>query len=1024
MSSQTTPSSVLRRLQPLFLLTLAGFASPVVDAKCTLEPLQAVGKGKYIRTTGESANYTTCSELTRGECPYAVPYPGMTCMVNCVASEADCLTFNRGTEGVNPYEDPYLCTSCSISACRECEYHGKGKKPTCKQCFDGFVGIGGADGRWEECVIWDQGAILSAASVLMFITIFLTLLLIATTAVGGGCCRATAAKVLPARARSSFSSFSAEPLLNDEDDAQLREHNMRAISTGLSFSLRSSIKFSALAAMFKIRADNADQSWTRKWMAILRKMVDHSHMSDMGVGLQLFFNVQVFLIAVSFVTFVVAYVQSFSISDSSQQHLFQQIASHHCPSNPMDLIGSLERQSPKADFAAQSKIAVIGLWVVLVLMSWAFHYYQSEFTSEFDRKTHSAEDYTLQLTGLPDCCVSERALKLLLEEELRMHGKLQGVSICYDLLQLEEEDREHIEEMLETLTEYDTWKNGWCSKDLCIEDLDRRIEHDQEHFTKFIKSGKLKCSGEAFVVFKNQADMFKVQEERCGIRKEIFFAQSEGEMMDMIHPKHTDVANAQSLKTRKTKSGVGKSAGEFVKVTGTVSEPGGVRFEAYKEPDEKHAMSINVWMPLRMLLYILIYTVAAQAFYSSMVEPFQANMLEGMENSLSIALVSKIVIALNFLIQTMVMVDVEKWGNLRSFSLVDQRTFLWNTLLLVITNGYILMQECWRDGIHWKLTAPVGKEELLWDWQRIWFQSATVEQQVGKSLAATMMEQIMMLYVLGEVGNVLAPVVCYWVALRAIYVWRIGGKDSYFQKMLKKLLPHFRSKNNTITAREAEKSQILMPLLLWMEYTYVVVFAWMAFCTFFLATTEGYVVCGLLLCFSILFYIWQRYVMLWLYGKATYDTNETYNAFIRVWGFVLATLPPQAVWWAYRLGEIQEQNFMLVVMLLVFLVAILFYQWGIIFVNWKVDGGQEGIDDFGEGGDPGYKQVMESVFYSWWNVNPIYVLKSRYCPYEPGFEVHVEELQRDLWPQAHQERGLFEPGKEFRHELKSNWEES
>ena len=74
-----------------------------------------------------------------------------------------------------------------------------------------------------------------------------------------------------------------------------------------------------------------------------------------------------------------------------------------------------------------------------------------------------------------------------------------------------------------------------------------------------------------------------------------------------------------------------------------------------------------------------------------------------------------------------------------------------------------------------------------------------------------------------------------------------------------------------LTAREAEKAQMLVPLLLWMEYTYVIIFPMIALTAFFFIDFSMKIWIALL-SFSILFFLWQRYVMLWLYGKSQFDS--------------------------------------------------------------------------------------------------------------------------------------------------------
>jgi hypothetical protein len=194
---------------------------------------------------------------------------------------------------------------------------------------------------------------------------------------------------------------------------------------------------------------------------------------------------------------------------------------------------------------------------------------------------------------------------------------------------------------------------------------------------------------------------------------------------------------------------------------------------------------------------------------------------------------------------------------------------------------------------------------------------------------------------------------------------RLGGSNRLLHEAEGNTQP-----KEEITAREAERAQILMPLLLWMEYTYVVVFAAMAVIGMYVVTDKMTTVLGWLFAFSVIFHLWQRFVMLWFYGKATYDSAETYDAFIWFWGFVVSLLPPASVLWAGRLGLIKQWECVVLIMCLVMLLVLLIYWIGIHLID-NSSTGAEDVDDFGESGDPGYQSVVEEQKATWWNMNPI-----------------------------------------------------
>merc|ERR1719410_519823 len=106
--------------------------------------------------------------------------------------------------------------------------------------------------------------------------------------------------------------------------------------------------------------------------------------------------------------------------------------------------------------------------------------------------------------------------------------------------------------------------------------------------------------------------------------------------------------------------------------------------------------TLYIWMPLRMVLLIAIYALASQLLYVYMIKPFNDQKMKGAESDMAVRLMSKCVILLNVVIQTVVMVDVAG-AKIRRLAKVDQITFGWNTLLLVVTLGYFILLEAYRE---------------------------------------------------------------------------------------------------------------------------------------------------------------------------------------------------------------------------------------------------------------------------------------------------------------------------------------
>ncbi|CAE7246759.1 unnamed protein product [Symbiodinium natans] len=119
------------KLPSLALLCFFNFSRAA--GHCTPELLRADNSGQYFRLVKDEEE-TTCSKLTDGACPLAVPAPGYPCLVSCVSSEEECARLNPQAPSVNPLKDDKLCTSCPITACKTCHYQDD--SVGCKACFE------------------------------------------------------------------------------------------------------------------------------------------------------------------------------------------------------------------------------------------------------------------------------------------------------------------------------------------------------------------------------------------------------------------------------------------------------------------------------------------------------------------------------------------------------------------------------------------------------------------------------------------------------------------------------------------------------------------------------------------------------------------------------------------------------------------------------------------------------------------------------------------------------------------------
>lgn len=160
--------------------------------------------------------------------------------------------------------------------------------------------------------------------------------------------------------------------------------------------------------------------------------------------------------------------------------------------------------------------------------------------------------------------------------------------------------------------------------------------------------------------------------------------------------------------------------------------------------------------------------------------------------------------------------------------------------------------------------------------------------------------------------------------------------------------------------------------------------------------------------------------MTWLYAKTAYDDDKTYQNFIHIWGFVLSMLPPAYFWWAWRLGELHNLSIVILLGVLTYGLTFLIYHLGILQIDrWSANVFSETIDD--DDGDiekDFYNAIIRPYQRSIWSMNPVYVLKQRYCPDLSGHEIH-KDVQ--CWPERMKFQGFVEIGKSFRHFSRSSF---
>jgi len=363
---------------------------------------------------------------------------------------------------------------------------------------------------------------------------------------------------------------------------------------------------------------------------------------------------------------------------------------------------------------------------------------------------------------------------------------------------------------------------------------------------------------------------------------------------------------------------------------------------------------------------------------------------------ISIQIAGNVVAGFNAVIQAFVMQAAGSIGYTR-ISSIDRVIFRLNTVVVAAQTLAQLFFFGWRGKPRHLLTEVDNG-------------SLSMEMGFAENMQMMMVPNMFFVqYLMNEVFNALLPSLIFYVLLRAVYT--LDKAPLWLRQMVVQAFPANPRSTERVTGREAEVILRLPPMFLSLEYSYLIIYPAVAFIMLFLVTDKTDSMALWLVVFTVFFYLYQRFLGLWLYRLTTHDSPNCYKSAISAWGLVLSLMPAASVWWMWRVDVIP--GFLgLIITPSVYGISALIYQVGL-------DKIEDALNHFGfnedeeDDRDPGCDRMMQKKGYSWWSCNPIYVLKQRYCPDLPGFE--VQRNADDLWPRHAERKGFFEPGTVFRH---------
>eukprot|EP00928_Gymnodinium_smaydae_P007876 TRINITY_DN12815_c0_g2_i1.p1 TRINITY_DN12815_c0_g2~~TRINITY_DN12815_c0_g2_i1.p1 ORF type:complete len:1056 (-),score=243.01 TRINITY_DN12815_c0_g2_i1:85-3012(-) len=728
-----------------------------------------------------------------------------------------------------------------------------------------------------------------------------------------------------------------------------RKVNSRAIQHGLYFAKRSSV----MAGL---------GGWT--------DMCSRSSVTaDVGVGLPLFFNFQGFLLLVSLIVYAAMYVFETQFGFTNEIQWLQSEDKAKCSNGyGLELI-----KKHANEYAFAMAITCLILWLILLPLSWAFAVFQFKVTMrEFDRRANTFEDYSVKLKNLPRTLTSERRLQEIVEEKLQAQGKLHGVCLTYDVQTPKLEAR--LREMIENLVQMDDLDRGWCTPlySRPREELEAAIEQDRADFIGMLERRELQNSGEGFLVYKRQRDVKVMLQVYRGIEldKEVF-EQEFGQLDDS------------------------KQDYYVMPLRGTMTEPPGVEWYNYNQPIQKR---VGVWLLLHAgsIGMFGFFGWCSYLFYQYMMVPYLDAGSPPDQNDMSLQILGNFVGVINAGIQAAIQGGAAFVGYTRAHS-TDRTIFRLNTVVVALNIATQMFFFAYRGGFV-RLLGHSGARSL------------DLEAQFASNIKVIMVPNMFFVqYLLNEFFTALLPSTLSFVVLKMIYELQTGAMC--IRQMLLNLLP-FQPKSITrLTGRDAELNMRLPQLLMSLEYSFAIVYPAAAFSIVFLFTDQMTEMTSGLVLFAIFFYVYQRFCSLWMYRMTIHDSPVCFQAAMSAWGLVVSIFPTASVWWLWRLNLIPYilGNILLPA---TFFACSSLHQYGLDNIDSFMT--KLGVfEDVCAEDDPGVEGMMKARGYTWWNVNPVYVLKNRYCPDLPGYECLGKDVR--CWPEGNDvPESYYESGTRFR----------
>jgi len=870
-----------------------------------------------------------------------VPNHAFACLFTCAKPEY-CSEYNPD----RPFADRSLgtCMPCKVEGCKYCT-----KVDECKVCHDGFVLVTDDDGN-QSCVFYmDKAGVFDkiATGVIIVIAIVVVLGMI------WGCCGG------------------GHPDAEVNAYAIVRARRHRHLCKTLRWELsnkRNAVQWLSLAFNF--------------------------HRQNIcGVGLSLFYNSVVFTMCVAFVIWMVT---SMVYAGSGVQTALSSF-----DSDPLDLYtnGLLPQNGAPAvvisrlyvchgkshenlhntlnEFATMNFFGLGVLWVVLFGMLLFFTKRQKVNTAIFNSKNATMADYALRITGLPKDFTEEADLKAWLEGEFRKAcpgkfprppliedmGKTQGdvkkdredtpievygVSLCYDYLkewgpvddilmnmnmrlEVQAAEEANASEAVD-----DKYRRFLTTKNLGGDKaVQERIKKDRDQVKKWFEGTaeeRLKTNGEAFCVFNWNEDLDRVLKE---------YSREGSSLKNLCHP---------------------RNPGQPIEILFVNSEPPSVNWQFLGTPLSVKAIIKGLAFIACLILIVLCCILIP--YYQFILKPYGA--LGSMASGTKTAVMGQVVGGLNTIVQIQIWMTSFNVGFHRRENM-DRMVLVCNVILIFINIGFTIVVSSFQAYSKEADPHPMRDFVSLDDLEPI-----ATENAIAMSTFQMMMPGF---FFSGNLTMLVMAGIWPWIfnnfLAKLIYVWR--ALPWPLLKVVRVILPWAPDDLGHYPLWRAERALEPMEIQIG-DYANLIVIPSVCMVTLFTVSPFTSQMFYCMLVWSIFYYFFLRYLHLRFCKRCYYTTNNVDNFVNILMGIPLSLVAAAWCQWGLRARILFPDLDYGVKFGMIWLVfALSFALWVAAYFH----GVKPFKDDLGyeEEEKLTFREVKENLFYSWFNCNPVFVLK-------------------------------------------------